>query len=80
MISITELNDDIFAIFNFSIHISCVPLLCAVVFLFYLGFFWLVFLFGFLFKNRFMFNSGTKSLGWTVTLFTACPKHYIYSI
>lgn len=47
MISVAELNDYIFAIFNFSIHISPVPLLCAVVFLFYLGFSWLVFCLGF---------------------------------
>lgn len=47
MISVAELNDYIFAVFNFSIHISPVPLLCAVVFLFYLGFSWLVFCLGF---------------------------------
>lgn len=46
MILITELSY-IFAIFNFSIHISPVPLLCAVVFLFYLGLFLLDFVWGF---------------------------------
>lgn len=53
--------------------------MCSGIFVLF-GIFLISFLFGFFFKYRFMFNSGTKSLAWTVTLFTGCPKCYIYTV